>query len=98
MPLPTFGVTRNGIPILEVRLTHGIDTGLEFENLPGAISLYDELSACRYNNYRYWHDWQELNGLQKARLVAFYYLNILVENNRKDAEAIELKRQTNSKK
>ena len=75
-----------------------MSVGLEFESFPGLIPKFDEMAACRFNNYRYYHDWQELSGSQKAELVAFYYLNVLVENHKRDAEAEEIRRRVRDKK
>lgn len=87
-----FRVTRNGEPIEEIRPSNTIRTGIEFETIPGTIPLYDELEACRYAGYKYWHDWQELTPLERARLVAHYYLNRLIEAHKEDAVAASNKR------
>jgi len=65
--------------------------------MPGLVPLYDEMAACRFAGYRFWHEWQDLSPQERARLVAYYYLDALVEGHKEDA-AIEYSRRQSKRK
>lgn len=89
---PTFNVSRNGKPIVEVRLKSHINTGIVFGQFQGIVHPWYEIAACNAANYRYFHDWQELSGEQKAVLVSHHLTDILVENHKQDAANEEMER------
>jgi hypothetical protein len=89
---PTFGLSRNGVPLTEAKLKESINTGITFGSTPGIINPFHEIEACNKANYRYFHDWQELDHSQKAILVAHYYAGILKENHQQDALNQEMDR------
>ena len=62
-----------------------IETGIEFENLPGCIPIFHEVQACHAAGYRYFHDWQELSAEQQSFLIAHYYSMRLLESHQNDA-------------
>lgn len=74
------------MPIAEVGLKNSLSTGIEFEHLPGCIPIFLEVQACQAANYRYFHDWQELNKDQQAFLIGHFISARWVENNKEDAQ------------
>jgi hypothetical protein len=50
------------------------------------------VKACRWNGYRYFHDWQELESDQQAFLIAAYLSDVWVEANKEDAQIKEMKK------
>lgn len=78
---------RHNTPIEDFYLPTKVNTGIEVEWLPGLIPLNDEIAACSRANYCYWDSWQDLTERQKARLIAEYYLQILITSNVEDAKA-----------
>lgn len=76
---------RNGLRIREIRLKT-VDTGISFNDLPGIVPLYHEIEACNAANYRFYDDWQDLSGKQRATLIAHYYVKNMIEQNVSDAQ------------
>lgn len=93
----TFLITRNGRLIQDVHLKNSIETGIEFETVPGCIPVYTEVKACIAVGYRYFHDWQELSADQQAFLIAWHISDTWVNANKDDAEARELDRRSSAK-
>lgn len=56
------------------------------------------MSAAHAANYRYFGDWQELSWQQKAKIVAFYLLNNMVESHKEDAVASALEKKSGKSK
>lgn len=94
----TFPVKRFGVAINEVPLRNTLDTGIEFEHLPGHIPVFLEVEACIANNYRYFHDWQELEEKQKAFLIGQFISKRWVDSHRSDAEYREMEKASRRKK
>ena len=60
--------------------------------MPGVIAEFHEISACHASNYRYFHEWQELEPEQKAKLIAHFLLRGVIESHKNDAQAEDIKR------
>jgi len=54
--------------------------------VPGCVPLFLEVQACHVANYRYFHDWQELEEEQKAFLIGHFVTGRWVSNHQADAE------------
>jgi len=50
-----------------------------------------EIEACNWSNYRYFHEWQELNPRQKEFLIAGYITVQLIKQHQQDAERLHMK-------
>lgn len=66
--------------------------GLRIGGLPGNIPLQHEIDACHQANYRYWHDWQELDEKQKGLILAHYFNKQMIQAHRDDTAMTEMER------
>lgn len=83
---------RFGEPIHQLELKHKLSTGITIEGLPGIVPEFYEISACNAANYQFFHNWQELDQEQKAKLVAHYYGDIMVNAHKDDAMNDKMKK------
>ena len=58
---------------------------------------YEVREAARFGNYN-WREWQELEGLEQAEVIAHYRLNNAIEAHLNDAVNAEIKRRQNQTK
>ena len=87
----TFQITRFGVPISEFAVINSIDTGIEFEAIPGILPDYLVVNACNAANYTFYGTWQEISPKQQAFHIAHYIANSFVEQHKNDAEARKIK-------
>jgi len=85
-------VYRNGLPIREIKLK-SIDAGISFEEVPGIVPLFHEISACKAAHYTFFGDWQDLSGPERSTLIAHYYLQHMLDQNIQDAQTKYQERQ-----
>jgi hypothetical protein len=91
---------RHGSPIQSLKLRFKLDTGIDIKELPGIIPTFYEMKACVAANYQFFDNWQELAEWQKAKLIALYFADNLVNGAKDDTvqEKIELDNKKRSKK
>lgn len=70
----------------DVPLANVIETGLEFEHLPGCVPTFLEVQACHAANYQYFTTWQKLSADQQAFLIAHFVADRWINSHRSDAE------------
>lgn len=83
---------RNGQPIQDIRLKYKLETGIEFRDFPGIVPRFYEKEACDAANYRFYHDWQELDREQKAFIVAHYYMKTLIGGHKDEVVNDKIKK------
>jgi hypothetical protein len=62
------------------------------------IDEFTVMAAAHAGHYQYYGDWQLLSWQEKAKIVAYYLLNLLVESHKEDAVASALEKKNKSKK
>lgn len=89
--MPGFGIKRHGEPIYQIQIKNKFSTGIEVDGLPGVVPEFYEIRACNAANYRYYHDWQELDQEQKSVLIGHYYGTVLIDAHKDDAVSQKMK-------
>lgn len=69
-----------------LQLSKTVNSGIDIDTIPGYVAPYYEMAACKAANYRYYHDWQELEPYQQAKLIAHYLLSRMVDAHMEDAQ------------
>ena len=87
-------MNRSGTPIQKVKLSNTLKTGIEVLSIPGLIPEIYERNACNTSNYQYDTTWQALSEWDRAKHIAHYILNNLIENNVQDAQAREMRKKS----
>lgn len=87
MPLPPFGVLRNGEPIELVPMRRSVSTGIGFSDPRlevGLIPEYEEREAAAYEHVP-WDRWLVLPVQERAAGVAHYRLQHLIAMHSQEA-------------
>jgi hypothetical protein len=66
--------------------------GLRIGGLPGNIPLQTEIDACHQANYRFFHDWPELDVQQKSLIIGQYLNKQMIQAHRDDTTMTEMER------
>ena len=63
-----------------------IQTGIEFESIPGCVPTYLVVQVATKYQYEYFGNWQDLLPEQQAFFIAHHIAENYVENHKNDAE------------
>ena len=93
-----FGVSRNGLPIMEHPTQMAIDSGIKYRALvAGMVPEIEERDASVFANYN-WTDWRNLDWFERAKAVAHHRTHKLVQLHNNDAVSAELERRSKVKR
>lgn len=74
------------MPVTSVELDHAVRSGAELRSLaPGMVPLYEEHTARLEAGLRL-NDWQEMDEIEKALIIAARRIRIALENLQAEAQ------------
>jgi hypothetical protein len=77
VPLPRFGIVRNGEPLLATPLRNTVRTGIAYDDVRVSLGLvpeYEEREAAAFTSVP-WMQWLDVDTRERAAMVAHFRMH-----------------------